>query len=433
MQGLCSRLGKGLLAVFAALLLSSGVVNGPAAQAVDVAPNPPLTSQCGQTGVKVAFVVDLSGSMGMGPVDGVYPLTKLKTAATAYINALRGTDSSVALFTFSSTSPANNTNNANRPLTSLKTDADANQVISWINGWTALGLTRWDEGLKRVVESGITYDFVIFITDGSPTNHSYIAPANSIKEKGTRIFAVYAGTKEISSTQRQNLSQLSGPIYQDPSPAKNDYFASNWSEMEALLKDLSTLCQGADVSVVYVDDNAGGAVVTPVSGTPTTLTGTEGDPVGFTEADARAGVPTGYEFVRMEGAEWFTSEPQTMTVHLAHGRTIGSLTTTRTITYVGAGDRTPAPVTQSVTWITSTDQVTGAVTYTTDSAGFPAQPSPFVAGHTVDIAHVPVLPVESPTMIQPQSTTVTVTYTPVAGGETQIPPVAVKTGGAVRG
>ncbi|MCL2784095.1 MAG: Ig-like domain-containing protein [Propionibacteriaceae bacterium] len=77
----------------------------------------------------------------------------------------------------------------------------------------------------------------------------------------------------------------------------------------------------SSVNVRYVDDDNNGAVLTPKAGTQTHFEGVAGDPVGFTEADARAGVPDGYEYVSMTGATTFPlGSVGILTVHVAQPR-----------------------------------------------------------------------------------------------------------------
>jgi hypothetical protein len=167
------------------------------------------------------------------------------------------------------------------------------------------------------------------------------------------------------------------------------------------------------VVVVYVDDDNGGAVVTPASTAITTIFGYAGESVGYTVADAQAGVPTGYVYASLDNVATFHDAPnvnQTITVHLVQRHTIGTFTTTRTITYVGAGADTPGPVVQTVTWTTDTNDVTGVITYTPTTAGYPALDSPAIALYTVSPVTVPAASVTA-SNVQPSNLFETVTYT----------------------
>jgi hypothetical protein len=78
------------------------------------------------------------------------------------------------------------------------------------------------------------------------------------------------------------------------------------------------------VLVRYVDDDAAGAVVEPKTRTTTSFEGPPSSLVGFTENDAKAGVPDGYVFVSLDNVLNFdndTSVDQVITVHLARIQT----------------------------------------------------------------------------------------------------------------
>jgi hypothetical protein len=169
------------------------------------------------------------------------------------------------------------------------------------------------------------------------------------------------------------------------------------------------------VRVVFVDDDPPGGNVTPKAGTVTVLTGLPDETVNYTQADAQAGVPDGYLFKSFQGVPVFDRNPdvdQTITVHLGHVHTTGSLDVTRVIDYQGAGGQTPDDVTQTVPWTTDKDEVTGAILYSS-TTGYEAVDSPVMYGYTVDVTRVPATSgvIDSPT--RPVDTTVVVTYTQI--------------------
>jgi len=166
------------------------------------------------------------------------------------------------------------------------------------------------------------------------------------------------------------------------------------------------------VRVVFTDDDNGGAAVSPVAGFRDTYSGRPGTPVGFTEAMAKAGIPAGYVFASLDNVTNFATTDQTITVHLRHDLGGGTVTTTRTIHYAGAGAATPADVRQSVEWDYVTDAVSHVTRYTAKSAGYAAVTSPAVDGYAPDVAVVPALTVTSPATSAPASVDVTVTYAP---------------------
>ena len=187
--------------------------------------NPVFPASCG---LNVALVLDVSGSVDAD-------LNNLKTAAKTFTNSLVGTPSQVALFTFSTNAPANNTNNQNRPLIPVSTQAGADQVNAWIGtgnnnspgrtGLTSGGSTNWDRGFAQVAESAAKFDVAVVITDGNPTVYANPAQgpgnftrfremengvfsANAIKKEGTRVIAFGVGSGV--SGNPANLQAISG-------------------------------------------------------------------------------------------------------------------------------------------------------------------------------------------------------------------------------
>ncbi|MCZ7530336.1 MAG: prealbumin-like fold domain-containing protein [Acidimicrobiia bacterium] len=84
--------------------------------------NPAFPEKCG---IKIALVMDLSNSISDTE------LTEMKTSASAFVDALEGTPSSVAGFTFATDAPASG--NANLGLTSVATTGGANTARTWVN------------------------------------------------------------------------------------------------------------------------------------------------------------------------------------------------------------------------------------------------------------------------------------------------------------
>jgi hypothetical protein len=163
--------------------------------------NPPEPAACG---LNAGLLFDLSGSVAPN-------LTQFKAAGVNFVQALQGTPSSVALYTFSSDAPANTTNNANVPLTPVTTAAQAAPLISAINGFTATGGTNWDRGIWQIAAAAQHFDVTIVLTDGDPTYfgtgpsgpgsntrfaeiENGIFSANALKVKSTRVIAVGIGT-----------------------------------------------------------------------------------------------------------------------------------------------------------------------------------------------------------------------------------------------
>lgn len=186
------------------------------------------------------------------------------------------------------------------------------------------------------------------------------------------------------------------------------------------------------VAVVYVDDDAAGAAVTPTAATPTSLIGDAGSPVGFSADMAEAGIPagSGYELAGIDNVAVFpVAGTATITVHLKHHQTVTTLTTTRTIHYSGAGTATPDDVTQTQTWTKSVDAVTGAIAYAA-ATGYPGLASPALAGLAADPATVAATAAVAATATAPVDSTVNVVYG-VPTSPTVRPAVNAPTGGTV--
>ncbi|WP_198169637.1 DUF11 domain-containing protein [Agromyces laixinhei] len=221
--------------------------------------NPTLQPRC-DAGLKVAMLFDLSGSVKNANAAGT-----LGVAGKGFIDALAGTSSSVALFSFGNTSPRAGTSNkpalrsADTAATALKSD-----IQGYIDSFTAPGYdsngTNWDRGLWEVAKQASAYDIVVVLTDGNPTfsgasadgpgNSTYfreleraIFSANAIKDLGKRVITVGIGA-DLSA---HNLSAISGPNGYTPGSTLNtaDYFSTGWAQLKPLLTDFakSVTCQ----------------------------------------------------------------------------------------------------------------------------------------------------------------------------------------------
>lgn len=197
--------------------------------------NPPLDAQCGSD---IAIVMDLSASVGSA-------LPQLKQAADAFANALVGTPSRGAVFSFSRQSPsiesATGQPSENRPeLVSLSTQAGVDAFTAQYAGWSLGAGTNWDRALQQVAASSPRYDVVVVLTDGNPDRwgathgdgsnthftdvEAAVFSANALKAEGSRIvsFGVGAGVQGISAL---NLAAISGPLaFDGTNLAEADYF-----------------------------------------------------------------------------------------------------------------------------------------------------------------------------------------------------------------
>lgn len=224
--------------------------------------NPGLPPQCG---LRVALVVDLSGSVGRY-------ITEMRGAASTFVDSLTGTPSSVALFTFADNAPA--VTGANLGLTPVSTPAGAQTVKNRIATYTAGFDTNWDRGLYQVAASSTAFDVAVVLTDGNPTVYAAhegpgdltrfrevengIFSANAVKAEGTRVIAV--GVGDGLGGAPDNLRAISG------STAGSDYYQTDdYAEAGEALRDLALGSCSGSVSVVKQ--------VVPSSTTGETVTG----------------------------------------------------------------------------------------------------------------------------------------------------------------
>ncbi len=258
--------------------------------------NNPVLAQTCNAGVKVAIVLDTSGS-----ISG-YQNT-LAQATTALINGIAGTPSSVAMFSF-----ANNSAGAvaNHPaLQSVLTTTGANTVKGWYstnNGqqanFTPNGATNWDMGLWKTAQGSQSnnYDIVFVLTDGNPTrsndpvqgpgNATYtreleraIFSANALKKTGARVVTVGIG----GNLSDYNLGSISGPDKYQAGDGINDfdYITADWAQLEQVMK---TFAQGLTCeSTVTVEKQA-----KPYQGTQAPASGWEFD---FAQSGAQSATP----------------------------------------------------------------------------------------------------------------------------------------------
>lgn len=215
-----------------------------------VNPRPDLTC-----GLDVALLLDLSASVGRA-------LPDLKAAADTFTDALTGTPSRMALFTFDRRSPSVGT--VNRPeLTPVSTEAGAAAFKNRYADWELGSGTNWDRGLWAVAEAAPRYDLLVVLTDGNPTFYDSllgdggntriaeveagIFSANAVKAEGTRVLAVGVGNRVTGLTAR-NLRAISGTTaFSGSNAADADYFQTrDYAEAGQALRDLARArCRGS--------------------------------------------------------------------------------------------------------------------------------------------------------------------------------------------
>lgn len=220
----------------------------------DLRDNPPLPGECG---LNIALLIDVSGS--------ITPfLNQVKAAANGFVDALTGTPSSIALFSFATDA------STVLPATTVSDMNGANIVKTAINGLTSGGATNWDAGLFQIASSSTTFDAVIMLTDGNPTVYgpppaqgpgdrtrfreveNGIFSANAVKAEGTKIVAVGVGAGVSGALE--NLQSISGPV------EGQDYVQTGYAELGELFHQLALKTCAGTVNVVKLVVPPGGTV-----------------------------------------------------------------------------------------------------------------------------------------------------------------------------
>ncbi|MBE4694669.1 hypothetical protein HGI16_08125 [Brevibacterium casei] len=216
--------------------------------------NPALQVSC-SAGLRVALVLDLSGSVSNSGALGT-----LKDASKGMVDALKGTSSSMALYTFSNDSPRSNTDDGrNWPSMSIDPGSTPETIKSRIDAYATGGGTNWDSAMWEVANTADPYDLVVVVTDGMPTYsinntsnadsngsttsfdeiESAVFSANAVKAKGSRVMAV--GVGEGVSSGGANLAAISGRTKYTTGESINDadYFQAGWEELADLMASMA--------------------------------------------------------------------------------------------------------------------------------------------------------------------------------------------------
>jgi uncharacterized repeat protein (TIGR01451 family) len=213
--------------------------------------NPAAIQKCG---LNVALVLDQSGSMASNGKQA-----SLKTAANAAIDALTGTPSTMAIYTFAANTGASQ---ASTPTSTVVSAAPLHTFIN--NLGTPAGSTNWDAGLNQVPAG---FDLVIFLTDGAPTVYatgsgsggsSYfqyveqgIYSANTLKAGGARVVGVGVGLIGAED----NLRSVSGPT------SGSDYILASDTSFGDALKALATGTCNNQLSIQKQIQDPSGTVI----------------------------------------------------------------------------------------------------------------------------------------------------------------------------
>lgn len=222
--------------------------------------NPAVPQTCS---LKIALVVDTSGSLGAGGMNS------MKTLISDFVDSFVGTATSMALFSYSDISPGSGASN-HPTLLPVGTPAQAAAFKNQYAGWTAGGGTNWDRGFTEAANASASYDLVINLTDGNPTvirnnpgsgSSAYnsiqdvdagIFSANQVKAQGTSVLAVGIGAA-LTSNSKANLRAISGPV-----EGKDFVLAANFMEATKFLNDLANRSCDATVSVQKMIIPSGG-------------------------------------------------------------------------------------------------------------------------------------------------------------------------------
>jgi hypothetical protein len=229
------------------------------------AANPPWSKFCG---MKVALVFDQSGSIELTEWNAML------LAAEGFVEALRGTPSSISMFSFASRAPGMFTHS---PMP-VRTDGEADAAIDIIRKLPFRApdddsATNWDEGLWQVVTSKQDLDAVLMLTDGNPTVNrgsqgsggtvnvqdvtEAVFSANAVKAMGEtpddhpRLVGVGIGLSDAVVGPRQNLAAITG----DNTGEYPDYYLTSFTGLDDVLKSIAAeQCAGTITVTKYVGD-----------------------------------------------------------------------------------------------------------------------------------------------------------------------------------
>ncbi|MCQ4608394.1 LPXTG cell wall anchor domain-containing protein [Corynebacterium sp. CCUG 60159] len=199
-------------------------------------PNPEVPKKCG---LKIAIVADLSRSLKYADLDpdknnGDIGFAQSREAATAMVDALKGTSTRVGIYNFARTrgTRAGTTGDAVSMMTDRGVETAKAAINEWTIGNTPGDATNWEDGLAQL--HGQHYDLVYFITDGVPTwdNGGWQNPnmentgaflqatsvkravesANQLKLEGTRIVPIMV-TLTLGADRKPNGQEAPNFVY----------------------------------------------------------------------------------------------------------------------------------------------------------------------------------------------------------------------------
>jgi uncharacterized repeat protein (TIGR01451 family) len=260
--------------------LQGGVTNAGTVSVTPPDPNENLALRCG---IDVMLVLDESGSIDrFGATDAV------KGATEAFLAALVGTGSRVAITEFSS----NARPGVGYTTVTAPTLAAGGVFRNYIDSFNPSGWTNWQDAFSFVrqenaEQGGIRADLVVFVTDGDPTarrtsgtvgstagvqtgliDGSVLAlqpaweEANLVKRQGSHIFAVGVGPAVQIETSRRRLAAVTG-YNEFPDPvddfSRADYTVEpNFDRLRDTLRTVvRELCQSSVTITKEVDQGDG--------------------------------------------------------------------------------------------------------------------------------------------------------------------------------
>ncbi|MFX0593182.1 prealbumin-like fold domain-containing protein [Melissospora conviva] len=264
----------------------------------DARDNPDLPESCG---LNIALLIDVSGS--------IEPfLDTVKDAANTFVDALTGTPSQIALFSFSDTGSQILTS------TPVSTPAGAAIVTDAVDALTADGTTNWDDGLWQVAAAVADFDAVVMLTDGNPTVsgptgsgpgnftrfteiEQGIFSANAVKADGTKVVVVGVGEGLSGSTA--NLQAISGPV------EGSDYVQTDFAELADVFRDIALATCAGTVNIVKQVIPAGGTVddAVPTGGWTFSTTSADVTPASGQTANGTGAVSFSVDFGNDETRE----------------------------------------------------------------------------------------------------------------------------------
>jgi hypothetical protein len=208
--------------------------------------DPALPGRCG---LRIALLMDLSGSIAPN-------LRAYKAAARSFVESLKGSPPTIAIYTFGTTAPAPGVNNANLAPVSVATKTGVTTLVNKIDGLTVPSRsgTNWDAGFWQIMRDNRAhrYDAAIALTDGDPTYYgpsgslggrgnltrfaeteNAVFSANALKAGGTSVLGVGIGTSSHGLPNPDNIRAVSGPA------EGTDYFNTDFGRPSSVLAELA--------------------------------------------------------------------------------------------------------------------------------------------------------------------------------------------------